>query len=327
MEVLQECRAVALAQAMWELRHRERVNLVLTALANVGVRPVLFKGTALAYGLYSDAASRARGDTDFIIPPGSRAVVHQVLQTNGFEPGVAVSGDHISYQASYTWAQGDEGEHTLDVHWRINNSELLSRLFTYEELLAHARPLPNLGPHALAAGPVHALLLACMHRATHKQNPYYVDGVAHYSGDRLIWLYDIHLLLGVLTPAEIDDFVCLARAKGLRAVCLEGIERAKTSFYTSVPPGLLAILGEPGLVEPPVRYLSGGLWLQKWMDFQALGSGRNRIRYARELLFPPADYMRKKYPNAGLGGLGWSYLRRAAGGLSKSLRGREDEHQ
>jgi len=311
---------------MWELRHLELLTRVLAQMALAGVHPVLFKGTALAYGLYPDGVLRTRGDTDFIIPPESRAVVHKVLQATGFEPGVAVSGDHISYQSSYTWVQLERGHHTLDVHWRINNSELLSRLFTYEELLAHARPLPNLGPHALAAGPVHALLLACMHRATHKQNPYYVDGVAYYSGDRLIWLYDIHLLLGALTPAEIDEFVRLARTKGLRAVCLEGIERAQTSFHTSVPPELLAVLGAPGPVELPARYLSGGLWLQKWMDFQALGNRHNRIRYARELLFPPADYMRQKYPNAGPGGLGWLYVRRAAGGLAKNLRARENEH-
>ena len=139
------------------------------------------------------------------------------------------------------------------MHWRINNSELLSRLFTYEELLAHARPQPKLGPHALAAGPVHALLLACMHRATHKQNPYYVDGMAYYSGDRLIWLYDIHLLLGVLTPAEIDYFIRLASIKGLRAVCLEGIERAQNSFHSSVPPDLFAALGAAGTERNPLH--------------------------------------------------------------------------
>jgi hypothetical protein len=324
--VLQACRSAATGQAMWELRHLERLNRVLAQLGKVGVQPVLFKGTALAYGLYPEGVLRTRGDTDLIIPPESRSVVHKALQDINFELGSGVSGDHISYQSSYTWVQVTGGYHTLDIHWRINNSELLSRLFTYEELLAHARPLPKLGPRALAAGPVHALLLACMHRATHKQNPYYVDGVAYYSGDRLIWLYDIHLLLGGLTPAEIDDFVHLARAKGLRAVCLEGIERAQTCFHTLVPPEMLAGLGAPGPAEPPARYLSGGLWLQKWMDFQALGSARNRIRYARELLFPPAAYMRQKYSNAGPGGLGWLYLRRAAGGLSKNLRSRKDVH-
>lgn len=324
--VLDACRSAATEQAMWELRHVELLNRVLAQLTLVDVRPVLIKGTALAYGLYPDGVLRTRGDTDFIIPPESRAVVQRTLQDICFELGSGVSGDHISYQSSYAWVQAAGGHHTLDVHWRINNSELLSRLFTYEELLAHARPLPNLGPHALAAGPVHALLLACMHRATHKQNPYYVDGVAYYSGDRLIWLYDIHLLLAALTTAEFDDFVRLARTKGLRAVCLEGIEGAQTRFHTSVPPELLAALGAPGPVEPPARYLNGGLWLQKWMDFQALGNGHNRIRYVRELFFPPADYMRQKYPNAKLNKLGWLYLRRAAGGLAKNLRTRENEH-
>ena len=247
--------------------------MVLTALANVGVLPVLFKGTALAYGLYPDGVLRTRGDTDFIIPPESRAVVHKVLQatvSNLFQP----SAGTISATSRSTHGHNPrEAHHTLDVHWRINNSELLSRLFTHEELLVHARPLPNLGPHALAAGPVHALLLACMHRATHKQNPYYVDGVAYYSGDRLIWLYDIHLLLGALTPAEIDDFVRLARTKGLRAVCLEGIERAQTSFHTSVPPELLAVLGAPGPVELPARYLSGGLGYKNGWTFRRLATG------------------------------------------------------
>ena len=324
--VRQACRTAAMGQAMWEMQHVDLLMRMLSSLAQAGVRPVVFKGTALAYSLYPAGALRPRGDTDFIIPPGSLVRTDVALQLSGFRSEMAVSGDFISYQGSYVWSKLGGDQHALDVHWRINNSELLSRLFTHEELLAQAQPLSVLGPLALATSPVHALLLACMHRATHKQNPYYVDGVAYYSGDRLIWLYDIHLLLGVLMPAEVDDFVRLARAKGLRAVCLEGIERTQACFHTLVPPGLLTELAAPGLVEPPARYLSGGPWLQKWMDFQALGSARNRIRYARELLFPPADYMRQRYPNAGSGGLGWLYLRRAAGGVFKMLRGHADAH-
>ena len=145
-------------------------------------------------------------------------------------------------------------------------------------------------------------------------------GIAYYGGDRLIWLYDIHLLLGVLTADEIDEFVRVARVKGLCAVCLEGIERALICFHTAVPPGVLAALHVPGSAELPARYLNGGPLRQKWMDFQALGSARNRISYARELLFPSARYMRHKYPLAAQTALGWLYLRRAAGGLSKYLR-------
>ena len=103
--VLEACRSAATGQAMWELRHLELLNRVLAQMAKAGVQPVLFKGTALAYGLYPEGVLRTRGDTDFIIPPESRAVVHKALKDISFELGSGVSGDHISYQSSYTWAQ------------------------------------------------------------------------------------------------------------------------------------------------------------------------------------------------------------------------------
>ena len=62
------------------------------------------------------------------------------------------------------------------------------------ELLARALPLPALGPHARGPGDVDALLIACMHRATHRHNPYTVNGEDHHDPDRLIWLTDIDLL-------------------------------------------------------------------------------------------------------------------------------------
>jgi hypothetical protein len=189
-QVLQACREEAIGHAMWELRHLDLLKQVLAKLAAAGVRPVLFKGTALAYSLYPAGALRARGDTDLIIPPDALPQTTAVLESLGFERGMGTSGEFVAYQTDFTRTEAG-GEHSLDVHWRINNSELLSRLFSYQELLQRACPVPQLSPDALAAGTVDALLLACMHRATHKQNPYYVDEQAHYGGDRLIWFYDI----------------------------------------------------------------------------------------------------------------------------------------
>ena len=317
--IVKACRDTALGQAMWELQHRSLLTQVLEQLALIGVRPVLFKGTALAYGLYPEGAIRSRGDTDLIIPSGSLPQVDTALTALGFERETGMSGEFVSYQGSYTHVQPGVGGHTLDVHWRINNSELLSRLFTHAELLERASPLPQLSPLALAAGLADALLIACMHRATHKENPYYVDGVAHYSGDRLIWLYDIHLLLNALSPAQCDEFIAQADAKGLRAVCLEGIEKARASFHTPVSDNILTALGRKGMIESPARYLNGSRWRQQWMDFVALGSPPARLRFVRETVFPPAHYMRQKYPNAN-NGVAWLYLQRAVGGLTKRLR-------
>jgi hypothetical protein len=316
--VLQACRDSAVAQLMWELRHRALLRETLSQLAAVGVRPVLFKGTALAYTLYPEGALRSRGDTDLIIPPQTQTLVADTLSTLGFERGCAVSGESVSYQASFTRTAPAGDAHTLDVHWRINNSELLSRLFTHDELLQHAQAVTALGPDALAAGKVHALLLACMHRATHKHNPYYVDGVAYYSGDRLIWLYDIHLLSQCSSQQNWDELVRMAQVKGLCAICVEGLERARSAFHTMLPHFVLDALGRAGQTEGVARYFASGPLRQQWMDFCAIPGATRKTRFLAETLFPPPGYMRQKYPEGGW--LPWLYLRRTGGGVLKRLQ-------
>ena len=310
----------AIAQAVWELRHQQVLTRVHAALADIGVQPVLLKGTALAYALYPDPMLRARGDTDIIIPLSERRRVHDVLTTLGFELGVGVSGEFINYQASYTFTAADASKHSIDLHWRINNSELLSHLFSYDELLEHAISLSKLCPDALGVSPVYALLLACMHRNTHKQNPYYVDGVAYYSADRLVWIYDIHLLAESLSSTQWHDVMRLARDKGLCATCLDGVERARACFHTRSPDFVLAGLAGSGAKERPATYLNASKLRQQWMDFLALEGLSSQLRFLQELVVPPAAYMRTKYPQAQSGWLPMFYARRALGGLAKRLK-------
>ena len=47
-------------------------------------------------------------------------------------------------QPSLGHGAGEE-THTLDVHWRISNSELLAQLFDYQELLERAEPPAGIG--------------------------------------------------------------------------------------------------------------------------------------------------------------------------------------
>lgn len=318
-EVVQTCRERALAQAMWELRHRALLTEVFTRLASAGIRPVVFKGTALAYTLYSESALRSRGDTDFIIPPDTRTQAAEVLEELGFKRESGMSGERVAYQASFTRTEPAGDAHTLDVHWRINNSELLSRLFSHPELLVTAQSIATLGAEARAASPVHALLIACMHRATHKHNPYYVDGVAHFSGDRLIWLYDIHLLANAFTPGAWEAFLLLASQKGLSSICLEGLQRANQCFHTHTPTAVLAALVQPDSNNKMTQYFAAGATRQQWMDFCAIPGIVGKTEFLVETIFPSAGYMRGKYPQGGW--LPWLYFRRAARGVLKKLWG------
>jgi hypothetical protein len=316
--VLVPLRSAAMELAMWELRHQQVLVETLAALARAGVEPVLIKGTALAYSVYEGPALRTRGDTDLIIAPGHQQVVHELLLALGFRRQPGMSGQFVSYQASYTRVVPGGGAHTLDVHWKINNSQVLAHLFTHADLRRDAQPLPQLGPFAFGASPVDALLLACMHRLTHIHQPHSTDGLEGLGADRLVWLVDLHVLAPRLTQSEWATFLAKAREKGLRAVCRSGLEAAQVHFGTHVPGQVMDALAAHGADEAPALYLSAGRWHQRWLDFCSLPGSGGRFTYLRETLFPPAAYMRSRLRWAH-GWLPWLYFRRAARGLAKAL--------
>jgi hypothetical protein len=315
--IRERIRRHSIAQAFWELRHQQVLTDVVAAMSKKGIEPIFFKGTALAYGLYANPLWRARADSDIIVSPGDARVTGEVLQSLGFKRGQGVSGELISYQDSYALTVEGGGKHSIDLHRRINNSELLMRLFSYEELRAEAHPLPQLCVEALAVGPKHALLLACLHRSVHRNYPYHVDGVTYYGGNRLIWLYDIHLLAQSFTPLQWRDFAGSATEKGLCATSLDGIDCAAKHFSTHCPDDVRHSLSKTG--EPEAIYLAAGPVRQCWIDFLAIEGAAGRLRYAQELVFPSAAYMRAKYAQISPARLPWQYARRAAAGFIKRL--------
>ena len=151
----------AIAGTMWELRHQQVIAEILVALAGIGIHPVLFKGTALAYSLYDSPALRTRGDTDLIIPLHERERVLDVLASLGFAR-VLELGELMSYQACLTREAPGGGEHTLDLHWKINNSELLSRLFHYDELRQGSRAIAGTVTRGACSG-AGTCAADCMH--------------------------------------------------------------------------------------------------------------------------------------------------------------------
>jgi hypothetical protein len=320
------CRDDALLQSMRELVYRTELASVLAELAKAGIAPLILKGAALAHSHYPSPALRPRGDADLLIPESQLPPTAAVLDRLGYARGQGVTGALISYEANWSRDTAAGITHNLDVHWRINNSQILAKLLTYDELAARAASVPALGPHARALCPVHALLLACMHRAGHANAPYYSDGRAHLGGDRLIWLWDIHLLVTRMSDDELAEFVALATAKRLKAICLDALDACIERFATPVAPSVLAGLAHVGRTEPSARYLSGGRTRQMIGDFLALDGAVQRARWLKELAFPPAEYMRGKYPDAATHWLPVLYARRGLHGLWRLAAGRAGGH-
>lgn len=314
LAVVDALRRDAIREAASEILRQQVAAEVLEALAEAGIGAVVFKGTALAYSLFPDPALRARCDTDVLVPEESRRQAIEVLAGIGFRR-VLTMGEFASYQACLT--REEVGGHTIDLHWRINNSELLARIFSYPELRTGAVPLPGLSPRALGAKPVHGLLIACMHRAKSLPHPPSGFGPDFLGAERLIWLYDMHLLAGQLGPGAWDELVVLSSRKGFRAVCLEALRQTRACFGTGIPDAVLEQLAIPGPQELSAVYARAGRMRRRWLDLLAYGGLRDKLRFAGEFAFPPAEYMRERFPNAKPDWLAWRYVLRAWAGLRR----------
>ena len=315
-----DCHEDALGRAMQELAIRAELLRVLAALGAAGVRPLILKGTALAYQVYPRPALRMRGDTDLLVPDEVVATTAAVLDGFGYVRGPHSNGVIVSSQA--TWSRIDTlgVRHDLDVHWRINNSLVLSREISYGELDGRAVPVLALGPDARALALPDALLFACMHRAGHVNTIYYSGDDVMIGGDRLIWFYDMHLLLQAMSVPEQQEFLRLATAKRMRTVCADALRRTRDFFGTAIPPSVQSALDASTGLEPSARYLAGRRVNQVIGDLVAAPDWQFRLRWLHEFCFPAADYMLAKYPQASIQWLPALYARRAVEGVSKIFR-------
>lgn len=300
--------------AALELAQQRETAEVLDALAARGIETIVLKGAALAHTLYPEPWLRTRSDTDVLVRAADRQAAFAVLDQLGYRRSEAAGGELASSEASFS---RPEAALPLDLHWRINNSSLLSPVLEFESLRARAIPVAALGAHARAPGPVDALLLAALHRATHHQMPMRVDGHAH-RGDRLIWLYDLHLLVPRLAEAELAELAKRAARHGVAGLCLDAVRAAQRTFGTAVPAALAQSLErDAARAEPSMAFLRSGRRGLLLAEVRALPGWRDRWRLLREHAFPPADYMLHKYATRQRWLLPALYVRRAFGWLAR----------
>ena len=314
-ELTREARAGAVREA---LRRRELVA-VLDALAAQDVRPILLKGTPLAYTVYEDPSLRARSDTDLLVLRAQTDAVRRAMAALGYTATTYSDGDLLFRQFEFAREDAFGVGHAFDFHWKISTESAFADLLSYDELAAEAIPVPALGPHARAAGAVHALLLACVHPVMHHRNV-----------ERLLWLHDVRLLVSRLSHDELGRFAELATRKGVAAICANELALARSRLGAAVPEQVMAVLTAPGrAAERSASYLEPG---RRWSDellsnVRGLPRWADRLRLLREVAFPAPGYMLRAYRLDGVTAAGALlpalYVHRGVRGLWKVLRNRK----
>ncbi|HEY2344289.1 MAG TPA: nucleotidyltransferase family protein [Xanthomonadaceae bacterium] len=297
--------------------HAELVRVV-RALAEARVPTLLLKGSALGYWLYPSAHLRPRVDTDLLFRDRASVELGKAaLQPLGYAATDALAGVTTGYELSLHRVDANGQTHHIDAHWKLANLAIFSDALSWDELDAAVIALPAIDPVARGLGPVHALLHACMHRIANL--PAEPGSNAH--GDRLLWLYDIDLLARRFASEDFESLHRIAIERGIAGTCVDGLRQAQAAFATPLPEDLLRSLEDAARSEAFDIGKANLRWYQEWRNLRAI-TPRQRLAWAREKLFPDADYMRGQYPARGAAGLAWAYLRRIGHGLRIALRRR-----
>jgi hypothetical protein len=301
-----------------ELLRRREIASVLDALAAHGVEAILFKGAALAYTVYDAPALRPRCDTDLLIRRDQVDTIRRTMRTLGYVATPLCDGELLFCQFELAKRDQFNVDHAFDFHWKVSTQPAFANVLTYDEARQDARPIPALGQSARGAGPVHALLLACIHPAMHHRNI-----------ERLIWTYDVHLLASRFSVTEFDRFVEMAVARKVAAISAHALALAQARFGTVIPGEAAQRLAACKGREPSAVYLRPERrWRHEFMSsVLALPRWRDRLRLLREVVLPSPAYMLTSYgvsqqvPGAAL--LPVLYIDRLIRGIVKVVAGRK----
>jgi hypothetical protein len=217
----------------------------------------------------------------------------------------------VHAQDNWLW-RGREGQvHAIDLHWRINNARALGDLFTYDELYRTAERCSQLGG-LLVPDHVTSLIIAAFHRAVHQFDRHTLATGSQHSGERLCWLYDIHLIANALSAADWSRVFALARSKGVEATLVQSLRLAEAQFGTVIPDRCLSDV-EGGAAD---RYLQRPSLRRELSEVFGWGVKPALQRFV-DVVFPPADYVRSRYATSRWRWLPWLYVRRWSEGLAK----------
>ena len=267
---------------------------ILKRLEQEGLPVLLLKGSALAYSVYAAPYQRECADIDFLFATrlAAQQAAEALCESNYMHPGIA--GELATYEMTCYRTRGSAVYLEADLHWGIGGSPVYADRFGFDELLEASIPLPSLAPTARGLGFVHAYAHASMHRALNLWL-----GI----GDRLKWLYDLHLIGERFTESEWEQLISICLEKKLCGTCLDGLQSAAELFHTSIPEGVRERLSQGTQSEPiNMRHMRRWPYIQM-MNLRALRGLKLKARWFRQRLLPSGGFLHHYYGDDGQGRL------------------------
>jgi hypothetical protein len=261
-ECAQSLHAESQREAALDMVLNDSTAKLLALLAAEGFDVLLLKGTPMALRHYPASYLRPRCDTDIYIDAPQAEAIGALLKANGYHvQGLGSDAPSATVKQFHATRESFQGEQMwFDIHHRLSNRAVFAHCLPFEECLAFPQDVPNLGATARALSDADLLLHACIHRIAHGRNS---------ERNRLIWLYDIHLLVQAVTPRCLNNAMERAVKMQIGAVCADAWETCQGLFGTPLPEGSLDKLRSNIKREPSAALINGGKLGWLWSDLSA----------------------------------------------------------
>lgn len=274
-----------LAQA---LAYRE-LESVLDTCAREKIDVVVLKGAAVSKALYPEIALRPFGDLDVLIHRTDALRVREMLLALGLHEADVTHGFDLDLQGEMAFFPSRSQEFMLDLHWQLVAPTYYQQRMDLEWFWEHTGPFLFGAQKTLIFNPTAQFV----HLAAHV-------GLHHQDHVRLIWLYDLALLL-TRRGQEIDWRAAdafakqAALARPLRAM----LDVTQARWGIALPPETQGLFrASPlALTERAVYAVTTTRFPEARMLSDALstpGVG-HKLDFVRRQLFPDAAYMRTRY--------------------------------
>ena len=296
-------------QVAWDMQRQHDLGKILDQFDQAGIRYLIFKGAGLAFTHYDFPYLRVRCDTDILFP--DKAVFERawtLLDSMGFVRMNTLSGEFVGYQHCCYRPLGQGFQQVLDCHTKINDYQFFADALGFDELFDQSVSLPQLAESARTMGKVHALLMACMHR---------VGTLPFGNADRLIWLFDMHLLARSFGDDQWLEFLALAVDRKLCGSCVHSLNAAQAYFPIAIPADVMAQLQQLADKEPFKPGQEMKRWRYYFHVFKSTRGIGNKSRLLKEHFLPSGEYLMAKYKTRNRLVLPFLYVHRVFVGLKR----------
>jgi hypothetical protein len=175
------------------LRVEQQLIPLFDAFRDAGIQALLIKGNACARSFYSDPALRSGSDIDLMVHPSQMMLCEELMRREGYsqEDSQFQRSPEYYYDETFYPQQTGELRDPIEVHWQYYPQIGGADTSIVDGFFARALPVEEGLLTFERMHPVDALIHSAQHIA-----------VKHTNDIRLIWIYDIAILAGRLTPED-----------------------------------------------------------------------------------------------------------------------------